>query len=136
MEDVVLTSGPVSLAAGAVVHGDVILSSQDISVIQSPGSRVEGRITTNIAPFAISTAIKVLLLFCVLPIVLLVVLILGLGVLLGRASKRRPQVAQAPVPVVEDDIQTKLQKLKALLDQSLITETDYEAKKADILSKM
>ena len=119
-----------------MVHGDVILSSRDIAVYQSPGSRVEGRITTNIAPFAILTAIKVLLLCCVLPIVFLVVLILGLGVLLGRASKRRPQAAQASVPVVEDDIQTKLQKLKALLDQSLITETDHEAKKADILSKM
>lgn len=135
-QDVVLTSGSIYLAAGAVVHGDVILSSQDIAVYQSPGSRVEGRITTNIAPFAILTAIKVLLLCCVLPIVLLVALILVLGVLLGRASKRRPQAAQAPAPVVEDDVQTKLQKLKALLDQGLITETDYEAKKADILSKM
>jgi hypothetical protein len=69
---------------------------------------------------------------------------------LGRSSKKKTQVveaqatAQAPAPVVApvaattaaEDAQTKLQQLKSLLDQGLITESDYEAKKADILSKM
>jgi len=135
-KDVVLTSGALYLADGAVVHGDVILSSQDIAVQQDPGARVEGRITNDIAPFAISLVTKTLLLFCVLPIVLLVALVLGFGMWLGRGSKKRSQIAQAPAPVVTEDIQQKLQKLKSMLDEGLITETDYEAKKADILSRM
>jgi hypothetical protein len=35
-----------------------------------------------------------------------------------------------------DDAQTKLQNLKKMLDEGLITETDYEAKKTDILARM
>jgi hypothetical protein len=135
-KDVVLTSGALYLADGAVVHGDVILSSQDIAVQQSPGSTVEGRITYDIAPFAISFVTKAFLLYCVLPIVLLIALILGLGVWLGRASKKRSQIVQVPAPVVTEDAQQKLKKLKSMLDEGLIAETDYEAKKADILSKM
>ena len=37
---------------------------------------------------------------------------------------------------VSEDITTKLQNLKKMKDENLITETDYEAKKAEILSKM
>jgi uncharacterized membrane protein len=97
---------------------------------------VEGRITYDIAPFAISFVTKAFLLYCVLPIVLLIVLILGLGVWLGRASKKRSQIVQAPAPNEAKDIHQKLQKLKSMLDEGLITDADYEAKKADILSKM
>jgi outer membrane protein TolC len=43
---------------------------------------------------------------------------------------------QAPAPAVVEDAQTKLQNLKKMLDEGLITETDYETKKADILTKM
>lgn len=135
-KDVVLTSGALYLADGAVVHGDVILSSQDIAIHQTPGSRVEGTITYDIAPFAISVVTRSLLLYCVLPIVLLIGLILGLGLWLGRASKQRPQIVQAPAPAATADVQSNLQKLKSILDQGLITEADYEAKKADILAKM
>jgi cytoskeletal protein CcmA (bactofilin family) len=135
-KDVVLTSGALSLADGAVVHGNVILSSQDIAVQKNPGSQVEGRITNDIAPFAISFVAKTLLLYCVLPIVILIALIFGLGLWRGRNSKKRSQIVQAPAPVVTEDIQQKLQKLKSMLDEGLITEADYEAKKADILSKM
>jgi cytoskeletal protein CcmA (bactofilin family) len=135
-QDVVLTSGALFLEDGAVIHGDVILSSQDIAVHQATGSRVEGNTTNDIAPFAISFVIKTILLYCVLPIALLIAVILGLGVWLGRASKRRAQEAQAPAPVITEDAQDKLRKLKSMLDNGLITETDYEAKKADILSKM
>jgi hypothetical protein len=135
-KDVVLTSGALYMADGAVVHGDVILSSQDIAVQQAPGSQVEGSITYNIAPFIISTLTRGLLLYCVLPIVLLIALILVLGLWLGRASRKGAQVAQAPAPVATEDAQQKLQKLKAMLDEGLITETDYETKKAEILSKM
>jgi uncharacterized membrane protein len=132
------------MAEGAVVHGDVILSSEDIQVQQDPGSTIEGVITYNIVPFATTFIAKGVFLFCVLPIVLLVALILLLGMWLGRSSKKKTQVveaqasaqAPAPAPVMTEDAQTKLQQLKSLLDQGLITESDYEAKKADILSKM
>ena len=56
--DVVLTSGEVYMAEGSVIHGDLILSSADIRVHQAPGSTIEGKTTTDIAPFAISLATK------------------------------------------------------------------------------
>jgi len=158
--DVVLTSGALYMAEGAVVKGDVILASDDIQVQQDPGSTIEGVITYNIVPFATTFIAKGIFLFCVLPIALLVALILLLGMWLGRSSKKKAEVveAQAPVPaqdavqnvaqvaapvaepmtapVTAEDAQTRLQQLKSMLDQGLITESDYEAKKAEILSKM
>lgn len=182
--NVVLTSGDVYMDAGSEVHGDVILSSQDIYVNQAPGSRVDGQITTNIAPYAIGLVVRGVLLFCVLPIAIIIVVFLLLGVWLGRITKRAPQVqtlqaasvpvpaetpvpvethvpaempapaeasdearsltslaqtpvpVQAPAPPLVDDTRQKLQQLKSLLDEGLITQTDYEAKKADILSRM
>jgi len=145
-EDVVLTSGALYMAEGAVVHGDVILSSEDIQVQQDQGATIEGVITYNIVPFATTFIAKGIFLFCVLPIVLIVALFLLLGMWLGRSSKKKVAVVQAPPTVqaaapvaassVAEDTQTKLQQLKSMLEQGLITEADYEAKKADILSKM
>jgi hypothetical protein len=134
--DVVLTSGDLYMADGSVIHGDLILSSSDIGVHQAPGATIEGNTTSDIAPFAISLLTKGFLLYCVLPIGLLILLILGLGTWLGRQSKKRVEVVQAPAAAVSEDAQTKLQNLKKMLDDGLITQTDYEAKKADILSKM
>jgi hypothetical protein len=134
--DVVLTSGALYLADGAVVHGDVILSSSDIGLHQTPGSTIEGNITSDIASFAIGVITKGVLLYCVLPIVILIAIILALGTWLGRQSKKRTQIAVTPTPSVTEDTQQKLQSLKKMLDEGLISQTDYEAKKADILSKM
>ena len=134
--DVVLTSGDVYLSEGSVIHGDLILSSDDGGLHQSPGATVEGNITTDIAPFAIGLATKGFLLYCVLPIAILIALILGLGSWLGRQSKKRPEAAPASATAVAEDAQTKLQNLKKMLDEGLITQTDYETKKAEILSKM
>jgi hypothetical protein len=134
--DVVLTSGDVYMAEGSVIHGDLILSSSDIGVHQAPGSTIEGNTTTDIAPFAISLATKGFLLYCVLPIALLIALILGLGTWLGRQSKKRSEAAQAPTAVVSEDAKTKLENLKKMLDEGLISKDDYETKKAEILSKM
>ena len=134
--DVVLTSGNLYLDEGSVIHGDVIFSSSDIGLHQNPGAKIEGNITSDIAPFAISVVTKGILLYCVLPIVVLVAIILILGVWLGRQSKKRAQIAATAAPVIADDAQTKLQNLKKMLDEGLISPTDYETKKADILSKM
>jgi cytoskeletal protein CcmA (bactofilin family)/uncharacterized membrane protein len=134
--DVVLTSGDLYLAEGSVIHGDVILASSDIKVRQSPGAKVEGNTTTNIAPYAISLLTKVFLLFCVLPIVIIIVIFLVFGVWLGRKSKKRVQTIQTPAPAGNEETPAKLQSLKKMLDDGLITESEYEAKKADLLSKM
>jgi predicted small secreted protein/uncharacterized membrane protein len=134
--DVVLTSGELYLADGAIIQGNVILASSDIVVHQSPGSKIAGSTTTSIGSWAISTVTKGILLFCVLPFVILIALILILGIWLGKQSKKRAQIVPAPAPAVTEDTQQKLKNLKAMLDEGLITETDYEAKKADILSKM
>jgi uncharacterized membrane protein len=134
--NVVLTSGDIYMAEGATIHDDLILSSSDIGVHMAPGSTVEGNTTTDIAPFAIGMVTKSLLLYCVLPIVLLIVIFLVLGTWLGRQSKKRGQVAQSPESAVTDDTKTKLENLKQMLDQDLITKDDYEKKKNEILSKM
>ncbi len=134
--DVALTSGEVDMAEGSVIHGDLILSSSDIRVRQAPGSTIEGSTTSNIAPFIGTIATKLVLLYCVLPIVLLIAIILALGTWLGRQSKKRTQVAPAPASLATDDTQTKLQNLKKMLEDGLITETDYETKKADLLARL
>jgi hypothetical protein len=46
-----------------------------------------------------------------------------------------PAGSQQSSPVQEDPVK-KLTQLKAMLDGGLITEAEYEAKKADILSRM
>ncbi len=134
--DVAMTSGDINMAQGSVIHGDLILSSSDIVVHQAPGSVIEGRTTANIAPFIGSILTKLLLLYCVLPIVVLIAIILALGTWLGRQSKKRTQVAPAPASLASDDTQTKLQNLKKMLDDGLITETDYETKKTDLLARL
>ena len=44
-------------------------------------------------------------------------------------------VMAVPTPVAEDPME-KLEKLKAMMDKGLITEAEYDAKKAQILSDM
>ena len=132
--DAVLTSGTITMAEGATIHGDVILSSRDIDIRQAPGSTIEGQISYNIAPWAVSTGTKGLLLLCCLPLLIMIGLFLLLGIGVGRSSRRKPEVISAPVPSA--DTQQKLTQLKAMLDQGLISAEDYEAKKAELLSKM
>jgi hypothetical protein len=134
--DVVLTSGALYMAEGSVVHGDVILANSEIAVHLSPGATVDGNTTYNIAPFVIGLVIKSVLLYCVLPIVILIAIMIGLGTWLGRQSKKRVEVSQPPSTSIGEDAQAKLQSIKKMLDEGLITQTDYEAKKAEILSKM
>ena len=134
--DVVLTSGDLYMEAGSVVHGDVILANSEIGVHQAPGATVEGNTTTDIAPYAIRLATKGFLLYCIIPLVLLIVLLFVLGTWLGRRSKKSVAVVQTPAVSVTEDAQAKLQSLKKMLDEGLISQADYEAKKADILSKM
>lgn len=48
----------------------------------------------------------------------------------------QPVVSAAPVEDTEDETTLKLRKLKSLYDKHLITQEEYEAKKADILDSL
>lgn len=48
----------------------------------------------------------------------------------------QPVVSAAPVEETEDETTLKLRKLKSLYDKHLITQEEYEAKKADILDSL
>jgi len=66
---------------------------------------------------------------------------MGMGVGMGMAQMMSQSLSpqrQAPAPqasATEDPLAT-LKKLKGMLDAGLITQSEYDAKKADILSKM
>jgi membrane protease subunit (stomatin/prohibitin family) len=68
-------------------------------------------------------------------------LTLGTSLAAGRviaesmSGASQGQAAAAPAPEATDPLQT-LQKLKAMLDADLITQEEYDAKKADVLSRM
>jgi hypothetical protein len=57
------------------------------------------------------------------------------GVLLGK-EKYKETVEATPVAADFLDPATRLQKLKSLLDQNLISEEEYSSKKAEILSQL
>jgi hypothetical protein len=60
---------------------------------------------------------------------------MAMAVGMGMAGAVVPAVAgQMAMP--PEDAATKLKKLKSLLDQQLITQTEYDAKKKDILSTL
>jgi uncharacterized membrane protein len=134
-KDVVVTSGDVQMADGATIGGDIVLSSQDIGVKRDPGARVGGTITSNIATYVVSAVTQRLVLYCVVPAVLLVALVFGLGAVLGRSS-RRNRASVTPAVDTAGEPEKKLMKLKAMLDQGLITEEDYTAKKRTILDEV
>ena len=62
-------------------------------------------------------------------------LIAGLFVLLVVLLRRKP-TAVSEKPAANDSTTLKLKQLKQMLDEGLITEAEYEAKKAEILSNM
>jgi hypothetical protein len=63
----------------------------------------------------------------------------SLGGLLGRvaqAAARGAAAREAPAEAESGDVAERLARLRALRDQGLITASDYEAKKAEILSRL
>jgi hypothetical protein len=54
----------------------------------------------------------------------------------GITIQGGPLAAQTQAPVASEDPVQKLKQLKEMMDAGLITETEYEAKKAEILSRM
>jgi membrane protease subunit (stomatin/prohibitin family) len=62
---------------------------------------------------------------------------MAMAVGMGMAGSVVPAVAgQAATPAAPDDAAAKLKKLKLLLDQQLITEAEFEAKKKEILAAL
>ena len=55
------------------------------------------------------------------------------GAMAGQAPQQPTPVAATPAA---DDPAARLTKLKALLDQGLITQADYDSTKAEILKKL
>ena len=127
---VVMFSGEVYLAPGSVVRGNVIRTSGDVH--QEEGAVIQGQVSSNIAGFIAGYVVRLIGLYCVLPLVFLGVVI-GVAVYFVR-RRRRQRVVEAPAPSGEPT--QKLKQLKAMLDDGLITEEEFEAKKAEILSKM
>jgi hypothetical protein len=60
---------------------------------------------------------------------------MAMAVGLGMAGAVLPPLA-GQVGAQPDDAASKLKKLKALLDQQLITQAEYDAKKKEILSTL
>ena len=142
-EDIILTSGKVILGSTAIVHGDIRGTPDDIS--QAEGSRVEGQIMMNQSDFTFGSNLVLGLLFrcCLLPMLLLGLLIFLLVFFFRRRKADSSPAAPpdqgetpAPAPAAQEDSKQKLTRLKEMLDEGLITEADYEAKKTEILAGM
>jgi len=127
--DIFFTSGDVDLGPEAVVHGDILATSGNVH--RAEGSRVDGEVVINPTRFPIgSGAIAgVLGSFCALPLVFVALLIMLIMTFTRRRSVPRAEATTA-APA------RKLQQLRQMLEKGLITEADFENKKAEILSTM
>jgi cytoskeletal protein CcmA (bactofilin family) len=126
--DVLMTSGNVELGPDAVVRGDILGTSGNVR--QAEGARVDGHVSTNAPGFNVAGGyfISLLAQVCGLPLIVLGALIY---LLLGRG---RAKSAASLEP--SGDAAQKLAQLKAMLDQGLLSEAEYETKKAEILSRL
>lgn len=129
--DIFFTSGNVELGPEAVVHGDILATSGNLH--RAEGSRVDGEVVTEPTTFPISSRLIAGLLgsFCVLPLVVIAVLI----ALLITFARRRSAPLTEPATVATAPAQ-KLGQLQEMLEGGLITESDFEKKKAEILSSI
>ena len=129
--NILVTSGNISLGPEAIVKGNITATSGNIN--QAEGAQVKGEIAANQSTFTIGGRFFARLfgLFCLFPLLM----IGGLIFLLVALTRRKPTaVSEKSVPS-ETAIQ-KLKELKQMLAEDLITEAEYEAKKAEILADM
>jgi cytoskeletal protein CcmA (bactofilin family) len=126
--DVLMTSGNVTLGPDAVVRGDILGTSGNVR--QAEGARVDGHVSTNAPGFNVAGGyfISLLAQVCGLPLIVLGALIYLL------AGRGRAKSAARPEP--SGDAAQKLAQLKAMLDEGLISQAEYESKKSDILSRL
>lgn len=129
--NILMTSGNVLLGPEALVKGNITTTSGEVS--QAEGSQVGGQISTNQSTFTFGGGFFARLcgLFCLLPLLV----ISGLIILLV-ALVRRKRTAVSEETSTDETATLKLKQLKQMLDEGLITEAEYEAKKADILANL
>jgi cytoskeletal protein CcmA (bactofilin family) len=127
--DVLLTSGNVNLGPDAVVHGDILGTSGNVR--QADGARVEGRVSTTVngANVAGGYVMRLLAQVCGIPLILL-------GVLIYLLAGRRRANPAARSEAASGDAAHALAQLKSMLDEGLLTEAEYETKKAEILARV
>lgn len=131
--DILFTSGDIELGPNANVHGDIKGTSGRVQ--RADGARVGGQVSTRQSSFSVGFPLfsRFLLCCCVLPplaIVLFVVLIVAF-------ARRRPApAAPVPAPAAADEPSQKLRQLQSMLDDGLITDEEYEAKRAEIIANV
>ncbi len=131
--DILITSGDVELGPNADVNGDIKGTSGRVT--RADGARVGGTVSTSESSFNVGFPFfaRFLLLCCLLPLAVLVLFL----ILIIAFARRRPAPAAPVQPAAPvDEPSQKLRQLKAMLDDGLITEEEYEAKRAEILANM
>ena len=132
--DIFLTSGNVDLGPKAVVHGDILATSGNLH--RAEGSRVEGEVAMEATSFPIGSGVIVGLLgsVCAVPLFFFAMLI----ALIVIFARRRPasMTETATTAAATTAPAQKLGQLQEMLRSGLITEADFENKKAEILSSM
>jgi cytoskeletal protein CcmA (bactofilin family) len=133
--DIVMSSGSVSLGPEAVVHGDIRSTSGDIR--RADGAQVSGTTSTEQSTIRIGSGFFARLfgLVCLLPLALLGGLIFLVVLFARRQPSKVGPAGEAGVTASEPTPTQKMQHLKEMLDQGLITNSEYEAKKSEILEK-
>jgi len=120
----------INLGPSSVVAGDIRGTSGD--VFQAEGAQVGGAISENQAfTLGVGFFAKVLGLVCGIPLALMVSAVYFM---------RRRRMPSGPTTHLvnsnSDDPAAKLKQLKQMLDEGLISESDYESKKSDLLSRL
>ena len=127
--DIVYSSAKsINLGPKSVVGGDIKGTSGDIN--RAEGAQVEGEISSD-HTFTLGAGFfaKVFGLLCGVPLALV-------GSVVYLFANRRKKVTETdakPVNSGTRDVPTKLKQLKQMHEDGLITDDDFEAKKADIL---
>ncbi len=127
--DIIYSSAKsISLGPDSVVGGDIKGTSGN--VYRSEGAQVGGEISNN-HTFTVGAGFlfKVIGLLCGVPLVLIGLLVYWMTNRRQKKSETGPEVVDA----TPRDIPRTLKQLKQMQEEGLISEEDYEAKKADIL---
>jgi len=60
----------------------------------------------------------------------------GMGMAMGMNMANNMQEQPKQAPVEDNSVETKLAKIKGLLDKGLISQEDYDAKKSEIIASL
>lgn len=130
--NVVMFSGNVSIGPEGIVHGDIRGTSGTV-LQDGQTTQVGGQIELEQSTFTIGAGFFASLfgLLCGLPLALII------AVILVVVALRRGRTPDEPSePAAGESSAQKLKELKQMLDDGLITDEEYEAKKAELLAGM